>query len=236
LDRNRRSVWTGITDRFHRNTHFASFDGAKYVVHPSEGGSTKFAPSDAIQIDILKHLLKERSDALLKYSGKEYHGTVSTDVLLRGYGLVIIYDYFRTVNPFNYTENEELKKLLVNSKDKPKEISDFALTHSDDQMSVKALETFVNIYGAKASDVAYTLTPRGGLYIVGNIAANILTKSPFDKIFMHAFDGSFLEDLPVWVVTNTEVGLQGAENCAFKLALSKVKTNDDQYVRPELEL
>jgi len=80
----------------------------------------------------------------------------------------------------------------------------------------------------------------GELYIsrftVGNIAAKTLTKPPFDKVFMQVFSDGFLNKFPIcgWV-TDTEVGLQGAENCAFKLALSsKVKTNDDHRARPEL--
>jgi glucokinase len=211
---------------------FATFNGSQYVVHPSQGGESNFAPSDDIQMNILNNELKKISDVLLKHSKEKYHGTISAERILRGHGIVTIYDYLRTVNPFNYTENECLKKLLEESKDKPKEIADFALAHNDDQLSVKALEIFVNIYGAKSSDIAYTLLPRGGLYIVGNIAASILTKYPFDKIFMRAFSGSFLKEFPVWVVLNTEVGLQGAENCAFKLVLS----HDDQSTGLKLDL
>ena len=189
---------------------FATFDGSQYVVHPTEGGHTSFAPTDNIQIDILK------------YMHKKYNIDISTERLLSGPGIDDIYHYFRDVNPLNYTENEQLKKSLA-SKDKEtgKKIIDFALEHPDDQITTKTLETFVNIYGAKSGDLAFTLLPRGGLYIVGNIATKTLTKSPFDKNFMHTFGNKdkvsyILKDIPVWVVLNTEIGLQGAENYAFK--------------------
>lgn len=189
---------------------FATFDGSQYVVHPTEGGHTSFAPADDIQINILKHL------------HKKYNIDISTERLLSGPGMEDIYYYFRDINPFNYTENEQLKKSLAdNHKDASKKITDFALEHPDDQMTAKTLETFVNIYGAKSGDLAFTLLPRGGLYVVGNIATTVLTKPPFDKIFMRAFSNKdkvsyALKDVPVWLVLNTTVGLQGAENYAFK--------------------
>jgi glucokinase len=71
-------------------------------------------------------------------------------------------------------------------------IVEFALTNSKDKMLVATMETFVKIYASKVGDVAFSLFPHGGIYIIGNISQNIL-------------------------VTNTEVGLNGAENCAFKV-------------------
>lgn len=191
---------------------FATFDGSQYVVHPTEGGHTSFAPTDDIQIDILK------------YMHKKYNIDISTERLLSGPGMEDIYYYFRDINPFNYTESEQLKESLANDHNGVnKKITSFAAEHPDDRMTAKTLETFVKIYGAKSGDLAFTLLPRGGLYVVGNIAVKILTKHPFDGIFMQAFGNKdkvsyVLKDLPVWVVLNTEVGLQGAENHAFKLA------------------
>lgn len=191
---------------------FATFNGSQYVVHPTEGGHTSFAPTDDIQIDILK------------YMHKKYNIDISTERLLSGPGMEDIYYYFRDINPFNYTESEQLKEsLATDPKNINKKITSFAAEHPDDQMTAKTLETFVKIYGAKSGDLAFTLLPRGGLYVVGNIAVKILTEHPFDEIFMQAFGNKdkvsyVLKDLPVWVVLNTEVGLQGAEHYAFKHA------------------
>jgi glucokinase len=86
--------------------------------------------------------------------------------------------------------------------------------------------------------------PHGGLYVVGNIAVKILTKPPFDKNFMLAFSNKdkvsyVLKDIPVWVVLNTEVGLQGTENYAFKSTLalvSKTDSNSNQQGQEKTEL
>ena len=195
---------------------FASQHDSQYVVYHTEGGHTSFAPADDLQIEILKYLRKK------------YNIDISAERLLSGSGIVDIYHYYRDINPFNYIENEHLKKNLEDKdKDASKEITTFALMHPDDQMSVKTVETFVKIYGSKTGDVAFSLLPHGGIYVVGNIATNILTNHPFAHIFVKSFRNKdktsyILKDFPVWVVTSTEVGLQGAENYAFKLILPQV--------------
>ena len=193
-------------------TGFASFDGTKYVVHPSEGGQTNFAPADPTQLFLLSYLMKK--------SGAP---SISTETLLRGNGITIIYNCFlNTV--YKNRDNKQLRNNLENSQDQPKEIANFALTNTNDLVSTKTLETFVNIYSAKAQDVAYTFLPRGGLYIIGNIAANILNKDPYNKIFIKPFEqSSFLKNFPVWLVLNSEIGVQGAESCAFRLALTPIQ-------------
>jgi glucokinase len=165
---------------------------------------------------------------LIETPGK---GLSAARALVRGQGIVDLYDYYRARkandmnNELHYIDSEELNKLLIDSKDKPKEIANFALNHNGDdnknQIAVKALKSFVKIYSEKTRDVAYTFLPYGGLYIVGNIAVNILTKAPYDELFSETFSNDdLLKDLPVYVVLDSEIGVQGAENCAFKLALN----------------
>ena len=91
-----------------------------------------------------------------------------------------------------------------------------------DKMAKKALEIFINIYGAKSRDVAYTFLPKGGLYIAGGIAPKILSHFINNK-FIHAFNNkrylsNMLEQIPITIILDTNVGLYGAENYAFKLA------------------
>jgi len=193
---------------------FASLDKLQYVVHPTEGGHASFAPADDTQISILIYLRKK------------YSKDISAENLLSGSGIRDIYQYFREVNPSHYSENQELKMILADkTKDAAKEITTFALKHPNDLMSVKTVETFVKIYGSKSADIIFSLLPSGGLYIVGNIAENILGEKSYRDIFMKAFANKdkisyILNEFPVWLVKDTKIGLEGAENCAFKLALS----------------
>lgn len=191
---------------------FASWNRDQYTIHPSQGGLSSFSPSNDIQIDILKYLNKK------KYS------TVFIGKLLSGSGIIDIYNYFMDINPFNDEKDKKIKILLEKRKFNitPALITKLSLNHQN-KMAVRTLNTFTDIYGSEARNIAYTLLPKGGLYITGGIAPKILNGS-FSKRFIHAFSNKshlskLLKDIPIWVILNTNVGLQGAENCAFKLAL-----------------
>lgn len=207
---------------------FATFDGDKYVVHRSEIGGNTFNPSNVSQYNLYKYMIEKNG------TDKQYENLNIAKALVRGRGIVDIYDYYRTRKDSNtttplYSENAQLKELLADpTKDHPKEIANFALSHSDDQneVAVRTLKTFVKIYSEKSRDVAYTLLPYGGLYIVGNIAANTLTRPPFDKLFSETFSqDDLLKNLPVYVVLDTEIGVQGAENYAFRGPTQKTNQN-----------
>lgn len=190
---------------------FTTRCGSQYVVHSTEGGHTSFAPTDDLQMNILKYL------------HEKYKTDISSEQLLSGSGITNIYKYYRQLKPsyVKASEPKDLKDAIENERSNaPNIIHDAAFNNKYD-LAVATVETFVKIYGSKAGDVAFTFLPRGGLYIVGSIAANFLMP-PYDKNFMQAFANKdklsyMLKDIPVWLVLNTDVGLLGAENYAFKL-------------------
>ena len=61
---------------------FLTWDGTRYRSHPSEGGHASFAPTDDLQIDMLRYL-----------TGKLGH--VSFERVCSGIGIPNIYDYLR---------------------------------------------------------------------------------------------------------------------------------------------
>lgn len=187
---------------------FASWDGSRYVVHPSQGGHVGFAPSNNIQVNILKYMRKKYSHALI-------------GSLLSGTGIVNIYEYFHDISPSNGIDS-------VQDKNDAARIVEAELKYKN-PIAKKTLDTFVDIYGAQARDIAYTLLPSGGLYITGGIAPKILNHFIAQKRFMKAFIGNgylseLLKDIPVVIVLNTDIGLQGAEKCAFRLVKSLQET------------
>lgn len=221
VEKNGLKAFVGVGTGF--GVSFSFRYGDQLVVHPSEGGSVGFIPTDRIEADILEGLRHEYNAAV-----------IPAWCLLSGSGIEYIYEYFRTVNPFNYVENEQLRSLISeSSREKSVEIVDFVLRHKDDQMSKTTLDRFVKIYGMKSQDIAYTLLPYGGLYVVGSIAASILTKHPYSEIFINNFKDELSEGFPVYVVLNTEVGLQGAEDCAFNMVLSR-RTRMNNHHEDEL--
>jgi glucokinase len=90
-----------------------------------------------------------------------------------------------------------------------------------DDLAVAALDLFVRIYGAEAGNLALKVLARGGVYIAGGIAPQIIGKLEGGE-FLRAFadKGRFaglLGDIPVHVVLNPKVGLLGAARVAERI-------------------
>jgi glucokinase len=84
-----------------------------------------------------------------------------------------------------------------------------------------ALRRFVMLYGAEAGNLALKSLAKGGVYLAGGIAAKILPLMT-DGTFLQHFvrKGRFtalLQQIPIYVVQNPEIGLLGAAHLASKL-------------------
>lgn len=181
---------------------FMTFFDNSYNVHPTEGGHIDFAPTDDTQVE------------LLHYLRKKYH-RVSFERLLSGPGLVNIYRFVRDHKIFGEEENSELRFLLESDQsiDVAATISEYAINHKD-ILSLRALDIFIRIYGSFVGDLALTTFPHGGIYIVGGIAPKLLPQIQHGGFMERYFDkgrmSGLLKNFPIYVVTNTKVGLQGA--------------------------
>jgi len=83
-----------------------------------------------------------------------------------------------------------------------------------DAICSEALGLFVHLYGAEAGNLALKLMATGGLYIAGGIAPKIIEQLK-DGTFIKAFHAkgrmqALMEQIPVQVVLNGDVALQGA--------------------------
>ena len=176
-----------------------------YLVHPTEGGHTDFAPQDEVQI------------ALLEYMQEQYRH-VSYERLLSGSGLVEIFSFLR-----KYRRQEPTAGLLtaLSSEDPAAAISRSAL-NAEDSIATEALDMFVSIYGAQAGNLALSCMPRGGLFVAGGIAAKILprmTAGGFMQAFLHKgrMQG-LLQKIPVNIVLDHDIGLRGAAFAAWHMS------------------
>ncbi len=180
-----------------------------YRVMPTEGGHVDFAPTDDVQID------------LLNYLRKKWH-RVSAERVASGQGIVNIYNFVRTKPLFSETEHPTLKRLLFQSKEEgPQTITEYAIQHHD-SMAMRTLDLFIRIYGAVAGNLALSTLPLAGLYVVGGIAPKLLPQL-LDGRFLKAFSdkgrmSSLLATIPIYIVLNTQVGLQGAANYGYLVA------------------
>lgn len=154
----------------------------------TEGGHTDFAPTDGEQQQLLSFLQSDFAH-------------VSYERLLSGAGIVRIYQFLAAVA-------EQPVELTM-----PAEISDAALS-GQNPLARRALEMFVKIYGAQAGNLALTTMPRGGMFIAGGIAPQILPILR-DGPFLPAFLAKgrmqpLMKAFPVSVITDTAAGLTGA--------------------------
>lgn len=177
------------------------WDGARHHVFACEGGHADFAPRDELQIELLRFLTAR-------------FGHVSYERILSGPGLVNVYEFLRDAGCGK--ESSALAADMQKS-DPAAAISRAALS-GNDALAEKALELFIAVYGAEASNLALKTMATGGLFLAGGISPKILAKLKGSG-FMQAFLQKgrmrpLVESIPVQVVTNEKAGLLGAARCA----------------------
>lgn len=174
----------------------------RYEAHSTEGGHADFAPTDEIQIELLRYL-------------RRAHPHVSYERVVSGRGLANIYEFLRD-------RCGDACTVAVDSEvdDRAAAIARAALT-ANDPLAAQALEIFVDVYGAQAGNLALTTLATGGVYIAGGIAPKILPRI-VDGRFMRAFRNkgrmsALVATIPVYVVTNQDMGLMGTALAASRL-------------------
>ncbi len=177
------------------------WDGSHHHVFACEGGHTDFAPTDDLQIELLRFL-------------KARFGHVSYERILSGPGLVNVYEFLRDTGCEK--ESAELAADIAKG-DAAASISRAALDGSS-QLAEKALDIWIAVYGAEASNLALKTMATGGLFLAGGISPKILGKLT-GPAFMKSFVDKgrlrpLVESIPVQVVTNDKAGLLGAARCA----------------------
>jgi glucokinase len=177
------------------------WDGSHHQVFACEGGHCDFAPQGELQIELLRYL-----------AARFEH--VSYERILSGPGLVNVYDFLRDRG--KEKETPEFAAELKNG-DAAAAISRAAIDGTS-TLAVQALDLFIDVYGAEASNLALKTMATGGLFLSGGISPKILSKLQGPK-FMQAFLHKgrlrpLLESIPVQVVTNEKAGLLGAARCA----------------------
>jgi glucokinase len=174
---------------------------------PSEGGHADFAPSNELQIDLLRHLMGR-------------FGHVSYERVLSGPGLYNIYQFLRDTRR---AEEPAWLRDAISQGDASAAVAKSGLDGTS-EIGVQALDLFVSIYGAAAGNLALQVVATGGVFIGGGIAPKIIDKLR-GPAFLEAFRAkgrvsSLLKDIPVRVITNDKTALLGAGRVAA-LAASK---------------
>ncbi|MBO3462993.1 glucokinase [Aetokthonos hydrillicola Thurmond2011] len=200
--------------------------GEQYQVFPSEGGHADFAPRTELEFQLLKYLLDKHDIQ-----------RVSVERVVSGMGIVAIYEFLRDREARRRSddrklavESPEIGKIVrawereagqqEKSVDPGAVIGNAALEKSD-RLCEQTMQFFVEAYGAEAGNLALKLLPYGGLYVAGGIAPKILPLIQEER-FLLSFSQKgrmrrLLEDIPVHIVLNSQVGLIGAALSAARL-------------------
>ena len=179
------------------------WDHDHYVPIATEGGHANFAPTNDLQVELTRYLLKTA-------------GRTSWELVLSGHGLIQLYSFLKSRGAV--PESEEVARAMHG--DDPAAITQAALMQND-PLANQALDLFVDIYGAQAGNLALTTGATGGIYIAGGIAPKIISRMT-DGRFMRAFLNKgkmkkYVAAIPVQVVINSQVGLIGAVLAAARL-------------------
>jgi glucokinase len=162
-------------------------NGRQSAVAVTEGGHMAFAPTDVLDVDILRHLTAR-------------FGRVSLERILSGPGLVNLYQALADIRG---QKTEPLD---------PEDISKQA--DAGDALAEEALGRFCRIYGAAAGDYALAFGAVGGVYLGGGIAPKMLDRlkaSDFRKAFEDK--GRFADycaAIPTRVIVHRYAALLGA--------------------------
>jgi glucokinase len=171
-------------------------DRDRWIIVPSEGGHSDFAPADELQ------------DELLRCLRLRYGRHVSWERVLSGQGII-------DIDRFLHEREGSSRAAELDAA----EIADAA--RRGDPKASAAMELFVSAYAAEAGNLALKALARGGVYIAGGIAARnleLFTDGRFISSFIAKgrFE-SLMRDMPVHLITNDRAGLLGASELATKV-------------------
>lgn len=181
------------------------WDGEHYHPIASEGGHADFAPTSALEIE------------LLLYLRDKFGGHVSWERVLSGPGIHNLYEFLRDRG--HGVEAPEVAEQLLQG-DPNATIAGHALAGTD-PLSVAAVDLFCSVYGAEAGNLALRCVATGGVIIGGGIAPKILsalTKGAFTRSF--AAKGRLsplLSSIEVSVALDPRAPLIGAAHYAARL-------------------
>lgn len=167
--------------------------GGDFDILPSEGGHVGYAPADALQAAFADHL-------------RAAHGRATAERAISGMGLVSLYR-FLTARESADTPNP------LDAADPGAAIGALALADAS-SLARRAVDILMAGYGAFAGDMALALLARGGVYLAGGVTQKLLPLLR-ESGFLAAFNAKaehagLARRMPVYAVTEAEIGLQGA--------------------------
>ena len=182
---------------------FLTWDGSKYVAHPTEGGHTNFSPENQIQIELLDYLTKELGSR------------VSIERVCSSIGLRNIFNFLWQKNGLSVPNS--LQNLIKKDNDPVPAILDLAINHAGtSKLCDKTFEIFLQILGSECGNFALKILPRSGLFLSGGIPQkNVQGFVQLKEQFMTSFLSKgrmkpILKTIPIYLMLQKRAGILGA--------------------------
>lgn len=195
------------------------WDGLAHRPFACEGGHSSFAPATALHLELHQWLLKKFSTVAAGFSPAH----VSWERVLSGPGLVNVFEFLRDTGrgeqPAWLAEEMRLAVSAAEPRGDPAPVISRNALAGKSPLCEKALDLFVELYGAEAGNVALKFLATGGVYIGGGIAPRILPKLQ-GPAFRDAFLAKgrmrpLLETMPLRIILNVRAALVGAARLAM---------------------
>jgi glucokinase len=192
---------------------FSTWGGTCYEAHPSEGGHSDFAPTDARQIRLLDYLLR-RFDH------------VGVERVCSGIGVPNLYEFLGDVE--RIPEHPEIARAIAAADDRTRAIIEAGLDAQHRSERCRAtVDLLTAILASEAGNLALKVMATGGVYFAGGIAFHLL-KELESPSFLQAFrkKGRFEElmtKIPMHVIT-TRAALIGAANYGLERSKNRQET------------
>jgi glucokinase len=168
----------------------------RYVVYPSEGGHTDFAPRSDLEMELLKYLSQK-------------FDRVSVERVVSGQGISNIYQFL-----WEYRKAEENEISRGISPEVAAQIANAAIAGTD-PIATETIGLFLDCYAAEIGNLALKLLSYGGMYIAGGILPKLMRLLDQER-FLATIKAKgrvshLLDRVPFHIVLNPEVGLIGTE-------------------------
>ncbi len=177
---------------------FLIWNGDKYLACPSEGGHSAFAPTTALQRELLTYLE-------LRFTH------VSVERVCSGSGIPNLYQFLKETD--RYEEPPWLHDQIEAAADATPVIMTAAV-NKQANICTATLDLFIAILGSECSNMAVKVLSTGGMYLGGGIPPRMVSQLQDGRFMANFTDkGRFsqlMQDMPVHVILNAKAGLLGA--------------------------
>jgi len=174
----------------------------RFLPVPSETGHTDFAPRTDDELRVFRAF-------------RARYGRVSWERVVSGLGLAALGEFFHQEAGAMADWKRHLEEA---GEEGPAGVVSRLGMERGCPACEQALRLFVGAYGAESGNMALRAVARSGIYLGGGIAPRILPALRWPE-FLEAFRDKenlrpLLESIPVWVIRNELLGLQGAARYA----------------------